>query len=161
MIQYSSKPYTLCVCSIVKVSIFFYFIQSPLLNSTKEPLFGIITQMITFIQTFHVKNLTKNKIRLHLPLLVSRKKFFFKSNSHVSTHPLSITDVRDFRHESPNLLEIILSGSQMPSFTYPSDIVCVDPDVGDGVLWTRGRLSSVERSKPMVSRFTFNEKKLI
>ncbi len=43
----------------------------------------------------------------------------------------------------------------MPSFTYPSDIVCVDPDVGDGVLWTRGRLSSVERSKPMVSRFTF------
>lgn len=103
------------------------------------------------------KKFCKNNI-FHLPLLVSRKKFFFKSNSHESTHPLSITEVRDFRHESPNLLEIILSGSQMPSFTYPSDIVCVDPDVGDGLLWTRGRLSSVERNKPMVSRFTFSIK---
>lgn len=96
-------------------------------------------------------------VHSHLPLLVSRRKFFLKSNSQpdVSWHPLSMTDVSDLRHESPNLLEIIFrSGSQIPSFTYPSDMVCVDPDVGDGVLWTRGRLSSEARNKPMVSRFT-------
>lgn len=96
-------------------------------------------------------------VHSHLPLLVSRRKFFLKSNSQpdVSWHPLSMTDVSDLRHESPNLLEIIFrSGSQIPSFTYPSDMVCVDPDVGDGVLWTRGRLSSEARSKPMVNRFT-------
>lgn len=43
----------------------------------------------------------------------------------------------------------------MPSLTYPSDIVRNDPDVGDDVFNTNGRLSSDVRSKPIARRLTY------
>lgn len=43
----------------------------------------------------------------------------------------------------------------MPSFTYPSDMVRNEPDVGDDVFNTKGRLSSDVRSKPIARRFTY------
>lgn len=43
----------------------------------------------------------------------------------------------------------------MPSLTYPSDIVRNEPDVGDDVFNTNGRLSSDVRSKPIARRFTY------
>lgn len=43
----------------------------------------------------------------------------------------------------------------MPSLTYPSDIVRNEPDVGDDVFSTNGRLSSDVRSKPIARRLTY------
>uniref|UniRef100_A0A8D8FL61 (northern house mosquito) hypothetical protein n=1 Tax=Culex pipiens TaxID=7175 RepID=A0A8D8FL61_CULPI len=63
-------------------------------------------------------------------------------------------------HESPNLLNTTLASTaatslQMPSFTYPSEMVWEELEELDGEeLCTSGRLSSAVRRMPIVRRLT-------
>lgn len=90
---------------------------------------------------------------LYLPLHVSRRYFLLLGSSDCNRCVAVSSAVSDWRHESPNLLATYLSGSQMASFTYPSEMVCEEPPPEfrdeEQVLCMRGRLSSVPRNKPM------------
>lgn len=65
--------------------------------------------------------------------------------------------LNDCLQESPNLLVMSFSESQMASLTYPSEMVWIESDdvIDDDLLCTNGRLSSFNLKMPIVSRFTF------